>query len=132
LVVLGVVFIVAGVVATFEALLERRRPPAIPFHNVLYPDVTFRPPANATWRSVGPSPSSLTREMAVEHTNADSLRIPAPDYRLEGQKPPGQIRVGMIGGSAVRIGTRYDVTLPGALKAVFTLRSHKIHEMRHG
>jgi hypothetical protein len=99
-----------------ELILERRKPLKIPFLNELYPYVMFRPPENYAWRSSEPSPSSRKGEYAIAYTNEDSLRIESPDYQLSKKKPVGQIRIAVIGGSTVHIGTRFEVTLPGALK----------------
>jgi len=111
---------IAEVVLTLA--LKAQQPIEFPFHNVLYPYVEFRPPANTTWQSDSRSPSSRTSEFAVEYTNQDSLRIPSPSYLLEKRKPPCQLRIGLLGGSTVRIGTRFEVTLPGALKRALRAR----------
>ena len=111
-----------AVVVLLEIVLERKKPLEFPFHNVLYPYVEFRPPAKASWDSDKPSPSSRTGEYAIEYTNEDSLRIPSPDYVLHKEKPASQVRIAIVGGSTVRIGTRFEVTLPGALKKILLSR----------
>lgn len=113
IVTLTVIF--AAVLVT-ESILRKQEPLAFPFHNVLFPYVMFRPPSNNVWHSDGPSPSSRTGEVAIEYSNKDGLRIESSDYQLTPQKPKGQLRMAVVGGSTVRIGTRFDVTLPGALK----------------
>ncbi len=110
------------IIILFERFLEEPPTSHIPFHNVLYPYVEFRPPSNSTWRSEGPSPSSHGKEVAVAYTNADALRVESPDYPLAKQKPPRQLRIAMIGGSTVHIGTSYDATLPGSLRRLLRER----------
>ena len=52
------------------------------------------------------------------YTNEDGLRVPALDYSLPKQKPAGQLRVAVLGSSAVQLGTTYELALPGALRQV--------------
>jgi hypothetical protein len=92
----------------------------------MYPYVEFRPPSNTTWSSDNPSPSSRTGEFALTYTNQDALRVESPEYHLAKNKPQGQIRIAIVGGSTVHIGTRYDVTLPGAVKRVLHDRNPNI------
>lgn len=100
-----------------ELLLRTQAAPSrIPFHNVLHPYVMFRAPADVTWQSSGPSPSSRTGEIAVEMTNADGFRTPAVGYAIPRTKPAGQTRIAVVGGSTVRVGTSFDASLPGALR----------------
>lgn len=115
LIVLG--FIIVSII-TLELIIEKGGPLRFPFHNELYPYVEFRPPSNATWESDYPSPSSHSKELAVEYTNEDSLRIPSADYNLKKQKPEGELRIALIGGSTVRVGTNFEATLPGSLKKI--------------
>ncbi len=119
LIVLG--FILASII-TLELIIEKGGPLRFPFHNELYPYVEFRPPSNATWKSEYPSPSSHIRELAVEYTNKDSFRIPSPDYNLQKQKPEEELRIAVIGGSTVRVGTNFEVTLPGSLKRILNAK----------
>lgn len=109
---------VMGVLLTLEFILVSAKPLEIPFHNVIYPYVEFRPPSRTTWVSELPSPSSRKGELATTYTNQDALRIESPNYHLTKAKPAGQVRIAVLGGSTVHIGTRFDVTLPGALKRV--------------
>jgi hypothetical protein len=114
-------FVVALLVA--ELVLRARAGPArIPFHNVLYPYVMFRAPADVVWRSPGPSPSSRTGEVAVETTNADGFRTPAAGYAVPRSRPGGQTRIAVVGGSTVRVGTSFDTSLPGALRRALRKR----------
>ena len=112
---IGTMGVVVGVLG-LEWALRARQPLAIPFHNELHPYVMFRAPGNVTWQSDGASPSSRAGVPAVEHTNQDGLRVPSAGYDVPRKKPPGQIRLAVLGGSTVRVGTTFDVTLPGALK----------------
>ncbi len=127
IIIFGLLTFVALVAAVLllEIFLESEKVPVFPFHNTLYPYVEFRPPANMTWQSDEPSLSSRNGEFAVAHTNRDSLRIKSPAYSLDRKKPVGQIRIAMIGGSTVHIGTRFEVTLPGALKRILRERYPK-------
>ncbi|MFC1661603.1 hypothetical protein ACFL3S_09155 [Gemmatimonadota bacterium] len=99
-----------------ESVLPASRELEIPVNNVPYPYVMFRPPSGATWHSPGPSPSSRSGEHAVEHTSSESFRIAAPGLDPARTKPGGIIRVVVLGGSTVRIGTTQEVALPGALE----------------
>ena len=119
--VITLTIIISAILVT-ESILDERNPPAIPFHNTLYPYVVFRPPSNTEWQSDEPSPSSRTGEIAIEYSNKDGLRVESSDYQLTPEKPKGQFRIVVIGGSTVRIGTRFDVTLPGALKRILNRR----------
>ncbi len=113
-----VFFVCMAIIAIFEFLLEIKRPTEIPFYNIIYPYVEFRPPSNIVWNSPEPSPSSRSGEYAKSYTNQDSFRIASSDYRLLPKKPKGQIRIAVIGGSTVHGGTTYEVTLPGSLKHI--------------
>ncbi len=108
--------VVFTVILATEWILDKQKPLTFPFHNVLYPYVMFRPPSDTVWHSSGPSPSSRTGEVAIEYSNKDGLRIESSDYVLTPEKPHGQLRIAVIGGSTVRIGTQFEVTLPGSLK----------------
>lgn len=88
-----------------ELLLNRPSAARIVFVNELRPYIMFGPPANYTWKSDAPSPSSRKRELAVSYTNADGLRVESPGYPLTKSKPVGQLRIAMLGGSTVHIGT---------------------------
>jgi hypothetical protein len=104
------------VVVIFEIFYTPYETSYVPFYNVLYPYVEFRPPSNYTWQSEEPSASSRSRRRAVAYTNADGLRIPSPSRSPETQKPPATIRIAVLGGSTVHGGTDFEVSLPGALQ----------------
>jgi hypothetical protein len=99
-----------------EAVLPASRELEIPVNNVPYPYVMFRPPSGATWHSPGPSPSSRSGEPAVDYTSSESFRIAGPGLDPPRTKPEGVIRLAVLGGSTVRIGTTQEVALPGALE----------------
>jgi len=114
-----VVFVpIVAIVIILEFIFESRRPVEIPFYNVIYPYVEFRPHSNINWGSSDPSPSSRSGEFARSYTNQDSFRIASPDYRLVPKKPSEQVRIAVVGGSTVHAGTTYKDTLPGSLKNV--------------
>ncbi len=109
---------VVAAVALAEAVLGYRAPrsPVLPFYNELHPYVMFRPPASAVFRA--PPHAMSHGKTAVEvYTNADALRVEAPDYPLPRPKPAGQLRIAVLGASAVQLGSLYETTLPGALRA---------------
>ena len=113
--------IVAGVIAAVavaEAVLAYRAPDSVilPFYNELYPYVMFRPPASSVFEAP-PHEMSRGRTPVKHYTNADGLRIEAPDYELPKRKPAGQLRVAVLGSSAIQLGSTYETTLPGALRA---------------
>lgn len=126
--VLAVSGIVLGSVvvalAAAEIYLSRHGPQrtAIPFYNRLYPYVMFRPKENDAYISAETFAMSHNRSRVFHYTNEDGLRVPAFGYKLPKEKPPGQLRVAVLGGSAVQMGSTYDVTLPGALKTVLRKR----------
>ena len=117
---------ILSVLLILEFVFVPAKPLEIPFHNVIYPYVEFRPPSRTTWTSSSPSPSSRTGELAITYTNQDALRVESPEYPLAKSKPQGQIRIAIVGGSTVHIGTRFNVTLPGALKRVLHDRNPNI------
>lgn len=91
---------------------------ALPFYNDLTPYVMFKPKVNENWESPDTYEMSHHQSKVYDYSNEDGFRVPAPDYKLPKEKPPGQLRVAVLGGSAVHHGSRYENTLPGALKAV--------------
>ena len=115
-VIFPLVLAFVAVVGVGEWLLSRKRPLEIPVNNEPYPYVMFQAPSGVTWRSTEPSPSSRTGEYAIEYTTRDGFRADAPGYDLPKAKPDGQVRVAMIGGSTVRVGTTFDVSLAGSLR----------------
>ena len=98
----------------------------IPFYNRLYPYVMFRPHENARFIShdVKLASNIMSRNTRVvrHFTNQDGFRVEKPDYALPRQKPPGQWRAAVLGSSAVQLGTTYEDTLPGALRALLRER----------
>ena len=114
-----VVSAVLAIVLAEAYLASRATPPgALPFYGQLYPYVMFRPQANLRYVSSETFEMSHHAEKVHHYTNEDGLRISAPDYELPKQKPPGQLRLAVLGGSAVEIATTFDTTLPGSLKTV--------------
>ncbi len=125
LAVSGVVLgsVVVALAAAEIYLSHYGRPRAvIPFYNRLYPYVMFRPKENDAYVSTETFAMSHNRSRVYHYTNEDGLRVPAFGYKLVKEKPAGQLRVAVLGGSAVQMGSTYDVTLPGALKAVLRKR----------
>lgn len=112
------IFVAVAIIVILEFTLASRKPLEIPFYNVIYPYVEFRPHPNVAWHSPDPSPSSRSGEVARSYTNQDSFRIASPDYRLDSKKPAGQVRIAVVGGSTVHAATTYEDTLPGALKNI--------------
>ena len=98
----------------------------IPFYNRLYPYVMFRPHENARFIShdVKLASNVMSRNTRVvrHFTNQDGFRVEKLDYALPRQKPPGQWRAAVLGSSAVQLGTTYEDTLPGALRALLRER----------
>ena len=90
----------------------------LPFYNRLYPYVMFRPYENHAYVSAEPHLMSRGRKQVFHYTNEDGFRVPALDYPLPREKPDGQLRVAVLGSSAVQLGSTFEDTLPGALKAL--------------
>ena len=118
----GSLFLAVSILEFGLRYFDKETPIQFPFENVLHPYVEFRPPANNEWHSEEPSRSSRSGEHATAFTNEDAIRVPSADYKLPRKKPDRQIRVAMLGGSTVHIGTTFDVTLPGALKRALSSR----------
>ncbi|MCB1018951.1 MAG: SGNH/GDSL hydrolase family protein [Acidobacteria bacterium] len=116
-VALSLVFGLVTAVGLAEAVLAWRAPDSVilPFYNELHPYVMFRPPASSVFEA---PPHAMSHEQTpVRHyTNADGLRVEAPDYDLPRSKPVGQLRVAVLGASAIQLGSTYQTTLPGALR----------------
>ena len=106
--------------AAGEIYLRLRTPArvAIPFYNRLYPYVMFRPQENASFVTATTYDMSHHRRGVTHFTNADGFRVPSPGYRMARQRLPGQLRVAVLGGSAVQMGSTWENTLPGSLRAV--------------
>ena len=113
---------VAAVVLA-EAVLAYRAPASalLPFYNELHPYVMFRPPASSVFEAA-PHAMSHERTPVKHYTNADGLRVEAPDYDLPKAKPEGQLRIAVLGSSAIQLGSTYETTLPGALRTVLRER----------
>jgi lysophospholipase L1-like esterase len=88
----------------------------LPFYNVLYPYVMFRPLENASYEPKETFAMSHFKSRAFIYTNADGFRVPSPHYKLPKEKPPGQLRIAFLGGSQVQLGSTFDTALPGSLK----------------
>jgi hypothetical protein len=88
----------------------------IPFYNKLYPYVMFRPHENATYITGDTYAMSHYKKRGVHYTNEDGFRVSSADYGLPKQKPAGQLRIALLGGSAVQLGSTFEDTLPGSLK----------------
>jgi hypothetical protein len=113
----------ACAVGLAEAVLAWKAPesPILPFYNELHPYVMFRPPASSTFEAP-PHAMSHGQTPVRHYTNADGLRVEAPDYDLPKAKPAGQLRVAVLGASAVQLGSTYETTLPGSLRTVLRER----------
>ena len=99
----------------------RLRTPArvtIPFYNQLTPYVMFHPQENVSYVTPTTYEMSHQKRGVAHYTNEDGFRVPAPAYRIPHVHPPGQLRVVVLGGSAVQMGSTWDDTLPGSLRAV--------------
>ncbi|MEZ5392165.1 MAG: SGNH/GDSL hydrolase family protein [Bryobacterales bacterium] len=122
-VALSLVFGIVAAVGLAEAVLAWHAPDSVilPFYNELHPYVMFRPPASSVFEA---PPHAMSHEQTpVRHyTNADGLRVEAPDYDLPTRKPARQLRVAVLGSSAIQLGSTYETTLPGALRQVLRER----------
>ena len=116
-IVFGSVFI--GAIAA-EIFLSYRSAPRLPlpFYNVLYPYVMFRPNESYTYETKETYEMSHNKSRVFVYTNEDGLRIPSPGYKLPKEKPPGQLRIAFLGGSLVELASTFDVTLPGSLRTL--------------
>jgi len=106
--------------AAGEVYLRWHTPPrvAIPFYNALYPYVMFHPQENISYVTAATYEMSHHRTGVAHFTNEDGFRVPAAGYRIPRAHPSGQLRIAVLGGSAVQMGSSWDVTLPGSLRAV--------------
>ena len=91
---------------------------AIPFYNRLYPYVMFHPRENVSYITVETYEMSHKRRGVAHFTNEDGFRVPAAGYKIVRPKPAGQLRIAVLGGSAVQMGSTWEDTLPGSLRAV--------------
>jgi lysophospholipase L1-like esterase len=121
----GIIFgsLLLGAVGA-EIFLSYRSAPRLPlpFYNVLYPYVMFRPNESYTYETKETFEMSHNKSRIFVYTNEDGFRIPSPGYKLPKEKPAGQLRIAVLGGSLVELASTFDVTLPGSLK---TLLQHR-------
>lgn len=94
----------------------------LPFYNRLYPYVMFRPYENNTYITGETFAMSHFKKRGFHYTNEDGFRVSAADYRIEKEKPKGQLRIAMLGSSAVQLGSTFEDTLPGSLKRLLLER----------
>ena len=94
----------------------------LPFYNVLYPYVMFRPLENASYEPKETFAMSHFKSRASVYTNEDGFRIPSPHYKLPEEKPPGQLRIAFLGGSLVELASTFDTALPGSLRTILRER----------
>ena len=95
---------------------------ALPFYNILYPYVMFRPIESYTYETKETFAMSHFKSRVFVYTNEDGFRIPAAGYKLPKQKPKGQLRIAFLGGSLVELASTFDTTLPGSLKILLHQR----------
>ena len=76
-----------------EIFLSYRSAPRVPlpFYNVLYPYVMFRPNESYTYVTTETFEMSHNKSRIFVYTNEDGFRIPSPGYQLPKEKPPGQL-----------------------------------------
>lgn len=94
----------------------------LPFYNELYPYVMFRPHADTVYETPDTHVMSHNARRILHYTNADGFRVPSAEYQIPKSKPEGQLRIAFLGSSAVELGSSYETTLPGALRAVLRER----------
>ena len=94
----------------------------LPFYNELYPYVMFRPHASYPYETPDTHVMSHDTSRIFHYTNADGFRVEAADYELPKEKPPGQLRIAVLGSSAVQLGSTYETTLPGSLRTLLRER----------
>ena len=110
---------IAGVLAAEWCLsyLNAPRHP-LPFYNRLYPYVMFRPMENYPYETAETFEMSHHKSRVFVYTNEDGFRVPYLGYLLPKAKPPGQLRIAMLGGSLVQLASTFDTTLPGSLRTL--------------
>jgi hypothetical protein len=119
------VALLVAVIAAEVYLASRSAPRmALPFYNVLYPYVMFRPLDNARYEPRETFAMSHFKSRASVYTNEDGFRVPSPHYALPKDKPRGQLRVAVLGGSLVELASTFETTLPGSLRAILRERYH--------
>jgi len=107
-----------------EIYLEHRAAPRLPlpFYNVLYPYVMFRPNESYTYITQETYEMSHNKSRVIFYSNEDGFRIPSAGYKLPKEKPAGQLRIAVLGGSLVELASTYELTLPGSLKTLLQRR----------
>jgi len=113
----------AGAIAA-EVYLSWRAPERVnlPFYNVLYPYVMFRPIESYTYETKETFAMSHFKSRVFVYTNEDGFRIPSPGYTLPKEKPAGQLRIAFLGGSLVQLASTFDTALPGSLRTLLRTR----------
>jgi lysophospholipase L1-like esterase len=94
------------------------RPLTLPFYNILYPYVMFRPIESYSYETQETYAMSHFKSRVFVYTNEDGFRIPAAHYALPKQKPAGQLRIAFLGGSLVQLASTFDTALPGSLRTI--------------
>lgn len=117
--ILIVVSVVIAAIAA-EVYLQITSPEraAIPFYNRLYPYTMFRPAERDRYISAEKLAMSHFASQVYHYTDENGFRVAAEGYKIPIEKAPGELRVAVLGGSAIQLGSTYDTTLPGALKRV--------------
>jgi len=113
----------AGAIAA-EVYLSWRAPRSVnlPFYNILYPYVMFRPIESYTYETKETFAMSHFKSRVFVYTNEDGFRIPSPGYKLPKEKPAGQLRIAFLGGSLVQLASTFDTALPGSLRTLLRTR----------
>jgi lysophospholipase L1-like esterase len=111
--------VLAGAVAA-EICLSLHAPQRLnlPFYNILYPYVMFRPIESYSYETQETFAMSHFKSRVFVYTNEDGFRIPSAGYKLPKEKPPGQLRIAFLGGSLVELASTFDTALPGSLRTV--------------
>ena len=111
--------LLAAVVSAEVYLASQAAPRStLPFYNRLAPYVMFQPQAKLNYVSAETFEMSHHHSQVFHYTNEDGFRVSSPDYELPKSKPAKELRVAVIGGSAVRHGSTFEDTLPGSLKTL--------------
>jgi lysophospholipase L1-like esterase len=120
-IVLSSIFL-AAVAAEIYVSMRAPRPLSLPFYNVLYPYVMFRPIESYTYETKETFAMSHFKSRVFVYTNEDGFRIPSPGYKLPKEKPAGQLRIAFLGGSLVQLASTFDTALPGSLRTILRAR----------
>lgn len=110
------VAIIFGAVAA-ECYLQFTSPvrSAIPFYNNLYPYTMFRPIEGDAYISADKLAMSHFQTQVFHYTDENGFRVPSKGYSIPIAKAPGALRIAVLGGSTIQLGSTYETTLPGAL-----------------